>query len=190
MVRTDSQFVSKSSTDLCLDCERGESQEINFLNKNRSVYLYNDFMKEMIARFKFRGDAELAHGFRFPMLEIYRKHFRSYLIVPIPLSEERLKERCFNQAQLLAEQLPGKVVPVLVRPVHSSKQSKKSRRERLSMTENPFMINPQFNKPVNGEKILLIDDIYTTGTTVRQAANALQALNPELVCSLTLARAD
>ncbi len=189
LISLEASFKSRSERDLCLDCERWEAQSETGIYKNRSLYLYNDFMKELIARYKFRGDPVLAEGFRAPLREVCRKQFRSFLLVPVPLSEKRLQERCFNQAEHLAALLPGKITPLLLRTIHSPKQSKKSRQERISMAANPFMINPAFGAAFHNKKLLIIDDIYTTGTTVRQAAKALAPLNPEQVCSLTLARA-
>jgi competence protein ComFC len=155
------------------------------LTGNRSVFHYNEFMKDLIARYKYRGDALLASLFQQHLQTAFMKNFAcDYLIVPIPLSKERLYERGFNQARLLSEQLNAPVIEPL-RRVHFEKQSKKKRHERLQ-TENVFFIDE--SSEILNKKLLLIDDIYTTGTTVRHAAKLLMEHGAETVSSLTLIR--
>jgi len=172
---------------MCSDCLRWQEQSDwkNVLAKNRSVYTYNDFMKEVIALWKFRGDYAIVYTFREAFREEFFRHFdKTFLVVPIPLSGERLHERGFNQAKALAELLHLPVCDFLVRR-HLEKQSKKSRRERLQ-TDNVFQIAQK--TPLNGQHIVLIDDIYTTGTTVRHAAKVLLEAGAASVASFTLAR--
>lgn len=175
--------------DLCTDCESWDTHSTVEV-MNRSVYRYTPFVKEVIARFKFRGDACLAEGFQSPLREVYRRFFRGSIIIPIPLSRERLAVRFFNQAEVLAVQLPVPSIPLLIRSVHQEKQSKKTRMERMRMNENPFTINPDVKTRIEGRCVLVVDDIYTTGTTVRQAAAVLQTLQPKKICALTLARGE
>ena len=165
---------------LCDDCVRWEEHELRgVLTRNVSIYRYNDFMKEVLARYKFRGDAALAAFFQPEMKKVFHQHYQDQWIVPIPLSEERLFERGFNQSELL---LAGNVVDALLRN-ESEKQSKKSRQERLQ-TRNVF----QVKEDVEGKGIVLIDDIYTTGMTLRMAAKVLKEAGAKEVCSLTLVR--
>lgn len=154
--------------------------------KNRSVYLYNDWMKDVVALWKFRGDYVIVEAFRRPFSQAFRRHFgRDWHVVPIPLSRERLDERGFNQAEALARLLPSPYFPWLARR-HSEKQSKKSRRERLK-TDNPFFLAD--HPPLDGKRIVLIDDIYTTGITIRHAARVLLEAGAAEVWALTLVRA-
>ena len=166
--------------ELCDDCVRWEEHELQgVLTRNVSIYRYNDYMKEVLARYKFRGDAALAEYFQNEMKKVFHLHFNERLIVPIPLSDERMFERGFNQSALLME---GNVVHALIRN-ESEKQSKKSRQERLK-SKNVF----QVKEDVEGKSILLIDDIYTTGMTLRMAAKVLKEAGAKEVCSLTLVR--
>lgn len=172
----------------CFDCERWETSEEwrGVLIKNHSIFEYTDFMKEVLAAFKFRGDAELVNVYREEMSAAYQKQFLADIdcIVPIPLSDDRLYERGFNQAGLLAEQLPFPTKDLLQR-THHEKQSKKSRQERLQ-TSNVF--TTQSATEILEKNILLIDDIYTTGTTLRHAAKVLLKNGASKVSSLTLIR--
>ena len=166
--------------ELCDDCLRWDEHELRgVLTRNVSIYRYNDFMKDVLARYKFRGDAALAGIFQYEMRKAFQQHYKNGLIVPIPLSEERLFERGFNQTELL---LGGEVVQALER-TESEKQSKKSRQERLRAI-NVF----QVKENVARKSIVLVDDIYTTGMTLRMAAKVLREAGAEEVNSLTLIR--
>ncbi|STO13713.1 DNA utilization protein GntX [[Flavobacterium] thermophilum] len=180
--------LEEAKPSLCADCLRWQEDEQwgRVLVKNRSVYLYNDWMKDVVALWKFRGDYVIVEAFRRPFSQAFRRHFgRDWHVVPIPLSRERLDERGFNQAEALARLLPSPYFPWLARR-HSEKQSKKSRRERLK-TDNPFFLSG--HPPINGKRIVLIDDIYTTGITIRHAARVLLEAGAAEVWALTLVRA-
>ncbi|WP_068673090.1 ComF family protein [Oceanobacillus sp. Castelsardo] len=170
----------------CTDCQWWEKQKENgsFLF-NYSIFSYNPFMKEVIAKWKYRGDYYLGYIFENYVMEAFREKFsflkKEGLVVPIPLSEERLLERGFNQAKMIADFLPLETKELLTR-LHGEKQSKKSRKERI-LTGSPFFITETINKPV-----LLVDDIYTTGTTLRHAARLLMEHGCPSVYALTLVR--
>jgi len=155
------------------------------LNKNFSIYSYNEYMKEVIAKWKYRGDYVLGEMFKELFVQRFHQHFstirKNAVIMSIPLSKERLFERGFNQAFMLATFLTAKVNESLQR-VHNEKQSKKSRRERLKTT-NPFNLTKPINKPV-----ILVDDIYTTGQTIRHAASVLKRNGCPQVYAYTLIR--
>ncbi|MBY7144116.1 DEAD/DEAH box helicase family protein [Virgibacillus sp. NKC19-3] len=172
--------------ELCSDCKWWDrhfsSDPITF---NFSVFSYNLQMQDMIAKWKYRGDYHLGNAFK----PIFRRSFhdtfsflkKDAIAVPIPLSKERLLERGFNQAKMLADFLPVETEEIITR-THTEKQSKKTRRERIG-TKNPFVITKSINKPV-----ILVDDIYTTGTTLRHAGVLLQGHGCPKVYAYTLIR--
>lgn len=171
----------------CADCFRWQQDDewSGVLTKNRSVYVYDDFMKEVVSRWKFRGDYALAEAFRIDVRREFFRHFSSEsILVPIPLSRERLYERGFNQAKALAKLLSLPIFDVLERN-DSEKQSKKSRQERLHTA--PFRLCA--HEPLQGKSVVIIDDIYTTGSTVYHAARLLKEAGVRDVCSFTLIRA-
>jgi competence protein ComFC len=171
--------------DLCYDCVRWEedSDWRGYLEKNESLYNYNDFIKEVIARYKYRGDYALSKVFA-ASLQAKLLEVDQDLLVPIPLSEERLYERGFNQAEALIREIGFTPANVLTR-VHTEKQSKKSRNERIHLPQ-VFQMNADCS--FLNKKIVLIDDIYTTGSTLRHAAKVLKEAGAESVSSVTLAR--
>lgn len=176
----------ESSLAMCSDCKQWQREQVpDVLTFNHSIFHYNAFMKEVIAKWKYRGDYVLGELFRpfmraaWNKLPIDGKH--DLLIVPIPLSEERLYHRSFNQAELLASFLTSSLETSLVR-IDGEKQAKKNRQARIQ-ARNPFTLTKTVKKPV-----LLVDDIYTTGTTLRHAAQTLQAKGCPQVYALTLIR--
>lgn len=170
---------------ICLDCAKWEKDPewAGVLEENISIYAYNNFCKEVFTHFKFRGDYILAAIFA----DGIRQASASCdfdLIVPVPLSAERLSERLFNQAEALAR-AAGLTPTPLLRRTHTEKQSKKTRRERIRQSQ---FFHVEKTAPIEGRTILLIDDIYTTGSTVHHAARALREAGAEKVYSLTAAR--
>ncbi len=168
----------------CQDCEGWLLDPLygDALDYNLSLYAYNPFMKEMIARFKYRSDYELARIFA---NELRKKAPKADFVIPIPLSDERLNERGFNQAEAIGEMAGLPLVKGLVR-VHGEKQSKKSRYERIH-TEQVFRIHPKAPS-FHNKTILILDDIYTTGSTLRHAGAILKEAGAKVVISLTIAR--
>ncbi|MCM3360950.1 MULTISPECIES: ComF family protein [Bacillaceae] len=168
---------------VCHDCCRwNESTEWKgILEANQSLFLYNDFLKETIARFKYRGDFRIAASF----VSFLPKDFaKNKVVVPIPLSEERLYERGFNQVEAVLFYAKVPYLNCMVR-LHSEKQSKKTRKERLQI-ENIFKLEQK--ESIMAQDILLVDDIYTTGSTLRNAAKVLKEAGAKSITSFTIAR--
>ncbi|HEY0459350.1 MAG TPA: hypothetical protein VGC97_09460 [Pyrinomonadaceae bacterium] len=115
------------------------------------------------------------------------------LIIPVPLSKKRFLERGFNQAEVLAEILAKKFnlkidKQSLARTVHTPvHRAAMDRRARELTVENAFEVERP--KLVKGEKILLIDDVFTSGATSSVCAKALKKKGADKVYVLTLARA-
>lgn len=113
------------------------------------------------------------------------------VIIPVPLHPARLRAREFNQSLLLADQLGRHLArPVsvanLVRTIATDPQTTLSRRERLRNLRNAFEIRkPQ---DLSGKRILLVDDVFTTGTTLNECAKTLRDAGTGPVFALTLAR--
>ncbi|KWW20851.1 hypothetical protein AS888_14540 [Peribacillus simplex] len=174
-----------SSGGTCFDCSRWERDKewSGYLSKNISLFHYNEHLKEIIAKYKYRGDYALAAIF-VPYLREVLQDMEHDLVTCIPLSAERLRERGFNQAQALADVIGIRTVEVLTR-IDTEKQSKKSRHERITLPQVFQVINEEL---LRDRSILVIDDIYTTGTTLRQAAKALKNAGSKAVSSITLSR--
>ncbi|WP_197076558.1 ComF family protein [Domibacillus indicus] len=148
---------------------------------NASLYHYNDAMQALIARFKYRGDYALADIFAQDIRTAAQKAACD-LVCAVPLAPSRLAERRFNQSEALIERAGLTGMPLLARK-ESDKQSKKSRKERVGSRQTFYPIGD-----AAGKSVLLIDDIYTTGATIRLAADALEEAGAHSVKSITVAR--
>lgn len=113
------------------------------------------------------------------------------MIVPVPLHPTRLRGREFNQSLLLADQLGRHLArPVsathLVRIIATDPQTTLTRQARLQNLRKAFEVRrPQ---DLMEKRILLVDDVFTTGTTLNECAKALRQAGSGPVCALTLAR--
>lgn len=113
-------------------------------------------------------------------------------VLPIPLSRQRLQERGFNQALLLARQLaPHKTsAEVLLRLQHTTAQSQLPRSERLSNLSGALAIEPLRQPQLQGKTVVLIDDVMTTGATLHAAALALRQAGAAHITALVVARTN
>ena len=175
--------------DLCEDCSR----EVMPFELARSVVLYDGAMKEAIHKFKFEGKRSLSKPLaRFLLAYLERGDIpvgKIDVIVPLPLSGKRQMKRGFNQSELLAEEIARRFLidvdnSSLRKVKDITPQFELSREKRLSNVKGAFS-----SLPMTGKKVLLIDDIYTTGATVREASGALKSAGAGDVYVLTLARA-
>lgn len=111
-------------------------------------------------------------------------------VLPMPLSAERLRERGYNQALLLARQLaPGKTnTQLLLRIRHTPPQQGLAREQRLRNLRGAFLVEPSLAKQVHQRRVLLVDDVMTTSASLHAAALALRNAGAASVSALVLAR--
>lgn len=175
----------------CRDCE----ERSGFLDQNRSVVRYNDFARGIIALFKYRGRERLAHPLGRMMAETAVGHSPPPdWITYVPLHPSRLRERGFNQAELLARVVSNRLnrplIPLLKRVRFTEPQSLRSRRERLIALRGAFALADR--ESVHGKIadtcVLIIDDVYTTGSTLEECARILKQAKVKRVVSVTFAR--
>ena len=116
------------------------------------------------------------------------KKWKIDIIMPIPLHPRRLEKRGYNQAGVLAEALGKKLgIPVdeknLKRRKNTKPQKELNHRERQKNMKNAFIVR----KKLKEENILLVDDIYTTGSTIEEAAKELKKAGAQNIFFLTIA---
>ncbi|MDF2464988.1 MAG: hypothetical protein K0Q43_3223 [Ramlibacter sp.] len=114
------------------------------------------------------------------------------LVLPLPLSRERLAERGFNQALVLAQALaPAKAEPgLLLRVRHTQPQSELDRKARLQNVQGAFAVEPLRHAAVRAKRVVLVDDVMTSGASMFTAAQALREAGAARVTGLVLARTD
>lgn len=156
------------------------------------LFLYEDPIKSLIHQFKFFGKLELARPFAFLINQKLKAQIASFdWIVPIPSSIKKLKERGFDPLLELAIKMDGsgkKLLPQALKKVrHTPSQVGLSKENRLRNLDSAFELENKVKPQIKGKKILLIDDVITTGTTLSQATMVLQKAKPAFVSILTLA---
>ncbi|SEH40109.1 competence protein ComFC [Halobacillus karajensis] len=166
----------------CKDCLQWFESHPGLLDRNVSVFKYNEFNKELVARWKYRGDYVLVEAFK---EEIQKKWlsagYQGRKVVQVPLSVQRLMERGFNQSDAIIKVLEEEPLAIFDR-THGEKQSKRGKKDRMHAL-NPFTLQLSISEPV-----VIIDDIYTTGRTVRHMADLLKKQGCSSVSSFTIFR--
>jgi ComF family protein len=160
----------------------------------RAVFTYDAESRGLILGFKHADKTHGAPAYAQWMARVGSALLsESDLIVPVPLHRWRLFARRYNQAALLAGSLArdgGKafVPDLLIRTRSTPPQGRLSRRARLLNVRGAFAVNARRVEGLKGHRVLLVDDVYTTGATVDAAARVLLAGGATAVDVLTLAR--
>ena len=160
--------------DVCSDCKNWEKEGI--IVNHQAVFTYNTAMEEFFSRYKFLGDYRLHH--------VFYKYFQTekgYTIVPIPVSKQRFQERGFNQVAALLQQL---TFSSLLEKEEGPAQNTRTRNERLK-NKNTFTLKAKVKVP---DKILLVDDVYTTGRTLQHAIAVLKQGGAQEIKTFSLCR--
>lgn len=115
-------------------------------------------------------------------------------LIPVPLSSSRRRERGFNQTEIIAERLaPLWRIPVwsdvLLRASSRQSQTQLTPGERLANVAGAFTVPAFSRKPIQGAHLILVDDVVTTGATLRAAAAALFAAGARTISYTTFGRA-
>lgn len=175
---------------LCGDCIQKPQSPFRF---NRSALKYDDESKAMLLNFKFNDKTENAVVFakwlKIAGADLWQAGVD--VLVPIPLHYTRLIKRRYNQSGLLAHELSKIVkIPVdyncVVRHKRTRPQVEFSGHERVRNVKGAFSAKHPEN--IKGKRIVLIDDVMTTGSTLKECALALLAAGAKSVDTLTVAR--
>ncbi|MCD7135398.1 ComF family protein [Limosilactobacillus rudii] len=168
--------------ELCDECRRW-NQLYGWYLHHRGLYHYNLKMKEYMHRYKFAGDYRLRKVFQTEFSTHIQRVAADY-VIPIPVTTVTWQTRGFNQVVGLLREVP--YLPALkVKAREKVNQSSKTRQERL-LTPQPFTL--EMPERFKQKKILLVDDIYTTGRTLYHAADLFHQADCAWVKSISLAR--
>jgi len=182
----------KENEILCPDCLLKISRpDTPYLNGVHIAANYQDLvLKKALWMLKYQGVKQLAK----PLAELIKERIwkkletGDWLVVPVPLSKKKLRHRGYNQAELIAKELSANVrADILFKKFHTKSQVEvKNREERLANIIGSFEIkNPE---KIKGKKIILIDDVLTTGATMREAKKVLKNAGAKKVVGIVVAR--
>ena len=171
----------------CGDCKK----YMHVYDSGLGIFAYTDDIKKCIYDFKYNDMKIYAKFFGAKMAERsvdYIKHWDVDVIIPVPVSKEKYVKRGYNQAELIAKELSKQCgVPmdnkVLYRKKNTKPQKEMKREARKKNLEKAFIIS---RNVVKYKKVILVDDIYTTGSTIDECALALKEAGVSKVYFLSL----
>lgn len=183
------EFVGSGDSHYCGPCLTKPPH----FSKARAIFRYDDESARLVHAFKYQGQTVARATFCAWAQEVGPLHDLAppELIIPVPLHRRRLQARGFNQALVLARFLFPKegakiAAHLLIRPRWTDPQTALSGQERRRNLAQAFAV--KHPKRVVGRQVLLIDDVFTTGTTLNECARVLKENGAARVEALTLAR--
>ncbi len=169
------QRVNVSSEKLCSQCRTIKY----YFTRSRAIGLYDGLLREILAELKYRYRPELGEMLGKLLVEwvkIHRSFHDVNLIVPVPINIRKLHQRGYNQAELLGKPLQKYLGirlanDIMIREKNTESQNALGKEKRFQNIKDAFRV---INAPiVAGAKVLLVDDILTTGATASEAARVL-----------------
>jgi ComF family protein len=162
-----------------------------------AAFVYGGAIAQAVTRFKYEGRADLAR----PLADLLWRavepralvHSGS-VVVPVPLHPSRLAERGYNQSALLARRIARRLASpclplAIARSRDTPRQASLGRDERLANVAGAFAVTPRGRDRVRGARVLLVDDVTTTGATLEACEVALMAAGTRTVAWAVVARA-
>lgn len=162
--------ASRKKVILCFDCVRWLQQFPFELLKHDAVLEYNDIFREWLYRYKYQGDYRLREVLAEPLKAAYHK-YREYEWLILPSSPNSLRERGFHATAGLLEIASIPFVAPFAYIGDGRKQTQKTRLDRIQLSQ-PFAMSDETFKKLP-RKILIFDDVYTTGATLLSAKKIL-----------------
>ena len=160
----------------------------------RYIFQYKEIIRKLIIQYKFNNKSYLYKTF----CEIIAKDkkvfdfIKSYdIIIPVPIHKKRMKERGYNQSELISRELASTLdleiyTNVLVKVKNNKPQSILTQKEREENTKNAYKLAN--SEKIYNKKVLIFDDVYTTGATISACIKELEKAYPNKIGILALAK--
>jgi len=186
---------------LCGSCLNNEI----LLDKIRSPFSFSQSIVDIVHLFKYNDACFMAGKMAFFLLKIYKNEFffeHIDFVLPVPMHRKKLRRRGYNQALLMSLKLselagiygvdfPPVMDNILLKSINTTSQTKLGLKERQKNIKGAFLISSRLPDRISlrKKKILLIDDVITTGSTLNECAKSLINAGVSKVFALTFARA-
>jgi len=171
--------------DICEECKN----EKFYFTKNYAVFNYIDDIQKVILSFK--KDNKYLGGYFSDIIRNYilKNKIKFDLIIPMPIHENRRKQRGYNQSEILVKSLEKDFAvdkDIVIRIKDTPHQTGLNKENRKINLEHAFQVKDQ--KKIKDKVILLVDDIYTTGSTLNECSKELLKYGAKEVIGLCVAR--
>lgn len=180
-----------SSDCLCPDCNVYDKS----FEMSKSLYSYEGIIKDCIYSFKYYNKPYFYKFFGSLVLNfmIANDYTNFDYITSVPLHKSKMRTRGYNQSELIAKYIADELfipyVNALKRTKKTTKQSQQSKEDRRKNLKGAFTVkSPQKNEKIKNSNVLLVDDVYTTGSTADECSKALLNFGVTKVYVITIAR--
>lgn len=191
---------------LCKKCEENlekylinKKQNLNNLKITRNIQIlhifkYEEIVRKLIVNYKFNDKSYLYKTFC-EFIVKNKKIFdfiKSYdIIIPVPIHNERMKKRGYNQSELIAKELAKRIgvkcyTDILLKIKNNKMQSTLSKKEREENTKNVYKLKNV--EKIYNKKVIILDDIYTTGATINSCIKEFEKVEVKKIGIITLAK--
>jgi len=160
-------------------CEKCVDKTLHF-NGVMSMLFYTKNTKKLIREMKFSHRYFICYDFAYMLINFYKDYIKRHdVIISVPIGKYRLKERGYNQSEIIASVIAEKLQiefykNIIYRMVETRPlASAKSTSERVRIIKNAFMLDVKNKKYLENKSVLIIDDVFTTGTTVNEMSKLL-----------------
>jgi competence protein ComFC len=161
-------YLYQSNIDICYNC----SQTDFSFRRNTSLYYYKDpVIRHLMHKFKFNSNRLAGED----ISRLLKKGIQDYLknnsydnLIIAPLSRISLRKRGFNQVEFILKKCQIKFIDILIRKKHSKHQSELTAEERRDWIRGQFQIREEYWDRIAGKSLLVIDDLFTTGSTANE----------------------
>jgi len=179
--------IEEEEMEYCSDC----MERPHFFDQGRSPLVYDDYVRKSIYRFKYNSKKEYARYYAKIINDTLHRKIKSWkaqALIPVPLHKSKLNKRGFNQSYLIAKELSKYVnIPVmdniLVRQNQTKVQKNLGAKERENNLKKAFIVR---KNSVKLNTVIIIDDIYTTGSTIDAISKVLKESGVGKVYFVTL----
>ena len=188
---------------LCENCKKNlqELEKVHidryknkFFNEHIYIFKYEKYIREKILNYKFNDKPYYYKTFTkiFTTNKKMCDILKSYdIIIPVPIHNKRRKQRGYNQTELIAKELAKEILNldymnILTKNENAKPQSLLNKEQRIENAKNVYGVIK--NIDIENKKILIFDDIYTTGATANECAKLLRNQNPKKIGILTIAK--